>query len=57
MVLSHVDLSTFYLDTAKDRLYIREGDNHARRSCQTVIYHILQAYLAIMAPIAPHVVC
>merc|ERR1711920_657172 len=40
------DLSTFYLDTAKDRLYIRERDNHARRSCQTVIYHILQAYLA-----------
>lgn len=32
------DLSAFYLDFAKDVLYIEDQDSHARRSMQTVIY-------------------
>jgi isoleucyl-tRNA synthetase len=43
-----------YLDTAKDRLYIRASDDFARRSCQTVLYHTLRCLLALVAPILPH---
>jgi isoleucyl-tRNA synthetase len=32
-----VDLSNFYLDIAKDRLYISAADSPRRRSCQTVV--------------------
>lgn len=37
-LLNHVsvDLSAFYLDTAKDRLYIQDTDSLSRRACQTV---------------------
>jgi isoleucyl-tRNA synthetase len=35
------DLSNFYLDTAKDRLYISEPTAQRRRSCQTVLYTLL----------------
>ena len=43
-----------YLDTAKDRLYIRASDDFARRSCQTVLHHSLRCLLALVAPILPH---
>jgi isoleucyl-tRNA synthetase len=46
-------LSTVYLDTAKDRLYIRASDDFARRSCQTVLHHTLRCLLAVVAPILP----
>src|SRR5699024_8224802 len=36
-----VDLSSFYMDFAKDILYIEAGDNHRRRSIQTVYYDTL----------------
>ena len=48
------DLSNFYLDIAKDRLYIRSGDDSSRRSCQTVLHAILRGLLSISAPLAPH---
>ena len=36
------DLSNFYLDIAKDRLYVRQGDSSDRRACQTVLAALLQ---------------
>jgi isoleucyl-tRNA synthetase len=45
------DLSAFYLDVLKDRLYIEKSDGHSRRSAQTVMYHILDAITKLMAPI------
>ncbi|KAL6754613.1 tRNA synthetases class I-domain-containing protein [Haematococcus lacustris] len=48
------ELSTFYLDIAKDRLYIQALDHPARRSCQTVLWSLLRGLLACLAPIAPH---
>lgn len=49
-----VDLSNFYLDTAKDRLYIRGPDDPARRACQTVLDALLRGLLAALAPLVPH---
>jgi len=48
------DLSNFYLDIAKDRLYISAPDEARRRSCQTVMAAILEAMAAVLAPILPH---
>lgn len=48
------DLSTFYLDIAKDRLYICGSDSVSRRTCQTVLYHILISLLPCIAPVVPH---
>jgi len=48
-----VNLSSFYLDVLKDRLYADAPDSHARRSTQTVIYLILKALLKLLAPIIP----
>lgn len=36
------DLSSLYLDAAKDRLYIQAGDSTSRRACQTVQAAVLQ---------------
>lgn len=46
-----VDLSAFYLDVLKDRLYTAPADSSARRSAQTTIYHILDALVRLMAPV------
>lgn len=46
-----VDLSAFYLDILKDRLYITGARSQARRSAQTALYEILTALLKLMAPI------
>ena len=49
------DLSAFYLDTSKDRLYISsEDDQIRRRSCQTVISALCEQLSIAMAPIVPH---
>lgn len=49
-----LDLSAFYLDFAKDVLYI-EAENHpVRRSMQTVIYECLVTLTKMLAPILPH---
>ena len=46
-----VELSSFYLDIIKDRLYCDETDGLARRSAQTALYLILDTITKIMAPI------
>lgn len=46
-----VDLSSFYLDIIKDRLYVDAHDSVARRSAQTVCWHILDTITKLMAPI------
>ncbi|KAL7542541.1 hypothetical protein ACHAXR_012135 [Thalassiosira sp. AJA248-18] len=48
------DLSNFYLDVAKDRLYISAVDDARRRSCQTVIHALLEGFAKAIAPILPH---
>ena len=48
------DLSNFYLDIAKDRLYISSADEQRRRTCQTTLHHVLHALTAVLAPILPH---
>lgn len=49
-----IDLSSFYLDFAKDILYI-EGANHEdRRAIQTVLYDVLVALTKLVTPILPH---
>lgn len=46
-----VDMSNFYLDVLKDRLYCDETDGLGRRSAQTAMYLILHALVRLMAPI------
>ena len=48
------DLSAFYLDFAKDVLYIESKNSHARRSMQTVIYDAAVKLAKVMTPILPH---
>jgi len=48
-----VDLSAFYLDVLKDRLYTSAPSSPARRSAQTVIHRILAAMVPLMAPVLP----
>ncbi|WP_199299965.1 isoleucine--tRNA ligase [Trichocoleus sp. FACHB-262] len=49
-----VDLSNFYLDIAKDRLYISAPDALRRRSCQTVLRIILENLARAIAPVLSH---
>src|SRR5246500_1174591 len=46
-----VDLSAFYYDVLKDRLYTKAPNNPARRSAQTAVYKITSALVRIAAPI------
>ena len=46
-----VDMGSFYLDIIKDRQYTTAVDCHARRSCQTAMYYIIQALTRWLAPI------
>ncbi len=46
-----VDLSNFYLDVQKDRLYCSAADDPARRSAQTVMMIVLENLTLLMAPI------
>ncbi|KAI9317679.1 tRNA synthetases class I-domain-containing protein [Dichotomocladium elegans] len=48
------DLSAFYFDIIKDRLYNEQPSSSPRRTAQTVLYHVLQAYTASLAPVACH---
>jgi len=48
------DLSNFYLDVAKDRLYISAADDWRRRSCQTVLAQCLEGFAKAAAAILPH---
>ena len=46
-----VDLSNFYLDIAKDRLYISAADSVRRRSCQTVLAVAIESLARAIAPV------
>jgi isoleucyl-tRNA synthetase len=46
-----VDLSSFYLDVLKDRMYTFAPTNPARRSAQTVLWKITEALVRLVAPI------
>ena len=48
-----IDMSNFYLDVIKDRLYVSKADGIPRRAAQTVMYRILRALTTIVAPIIP----
>lgn len=45
-----VDMSNFYLDIIKDRLYTAKPDSKERKSAQTAMYIILDALVKILAP-------
>lgn len=49
-----VDLSSFYLDIVKDRLYTAGKKSLSRRACQTVLFENLIALVKILAPVMPH---
>ena len=49
-----VDLSSFYLDIVKDRLYTAGKKSVSRRACQTVLYETLQALVRVLTPVMPH---
>ncbi|MEL7624577.1 MAG: isoleucine--tRNA ligase [Clostridiales bacterium] len=46
-----VEMSAFYLDIIKDRLYCQKADSAQRRSGQQVLWEVLQALTAMIAPI------
>lgn len=46
-----VDLSNFYLDVIKDRLYVEREDSKQRRAAQTAMYLILDHMTRLIAPI------
>ncbi|MEC1715374.1 isoleucine--tRNA ligase [Schinkia azotoformans] len=49
-----IELSSFYLDVAKDVLYIEAANSKNRRSIQTVLYETLLALTKLVTPILPH---
>ncbi|ANE47386.1 isoleucine--tRNA ligase [Paenibacillus swuensis] len=49
-----VEMSAFYLDIVKDRLYVSAPDAPARKASQTVLYEALTAITKLIAPILPH---
>ncbi|WP_042471730.1 isoleucine--tRNA ligase [Bacillus ndiopicus] len=49
-----VELSSFYLDIAKDVVYIEGTDQKDRRAMQTVMYETLMTLLKVLTPILPH---
>lgn len=46
-----VEMSMFYLDVIKDRLYTSGKDSHARRSAQTAMADILRTLISMLAPV------
>ncbi len=49
-----VDLSNFYLDIAKDRLYVSSKSSFRRRSCQQVLSSIIESLSGAIAPVLSH---
>lgn len=49
-----VEMSAFYLDIVKDRLYASAPNDPSRKACQTVLYESLTAITKLIAPILPH---
>ncbi|HEX6211324.1 MAG TPA: isoleucine--tRNA ligase [Methylomirabilota bacterium] len=48
-----VDVSAFYVDVSKDRLYTLAASSHSRRAAQTAMYTIADGLARLMAPILP----
>jgi isoleucyl-tRNA synthetase len=46
-----VDMSNFYLDIIKDRLYTSKPDSVERRAAQTVMYEILESLVLMLTPV------
>jgi isoleucyl-tRNA synthetase len=46
-----VEMGSFYLDIIKDRQYTMAANSRGRRSAQTALYHIVQAFVRWLAPI------
>lgn len=46
-----LDMSNFYLDAAKDRLYVEGKESETRRAAQTTIYKVLHVLTRLIAPI------
>ena len=46
-----VDLSSFYHDILKDRLYTEAADSRKRRSAQTAMFTVIEALVRLMAPV------
>jgi len=46
-----IDLSAFYFDVRKDRLYCDRANSAARRACRTVLDHVFEGLTAWLAPI------
>ncbi|MEL4341828.1 isoleucine--tRNA ligase [Shewanella xiamenensis] len=51
MQFCSVELGSFYLDIIKDRQYTAKQEGHARRSCQSALFHIAEAMVRWIAPI------
>ncbi|WP_017753650.1 isoleucine--tRNA ligase [Calidifontibacillus oryziterrae] len=49
-----IELSSFYLDIAKDVLYIEPANSKNRRAIQTVLHESLLALVKLVTPILPH---
>ncbi len=49
-----VDLSSFYLDVLKDRLYASARTSQERRSAQTALWHVCNGMARLLAPILVH---
>ncbi|GIP39695.1 isoleucine--tRNA ligase 1 [Paenibacillus sp. J31TS4] len=49
-----VEMSAFYLDIVKDRLYASAPADPGRKAAQTVLYEALTAITKLIAPILPH---
>ena len=50
----NVDLSSFYFDIAKDRLYTSAKKSSNRRAVQTVLYEVLKVLVRLLVPVTPH---
>ena len=46
-----VEMSSFYLDILKDRMYTSKADSLSRHSAQTVLHEILDTLLRLLAPV------
>ncbi|UJF35151.1 isoleucine--tRNA ligase [Paenibacillus hexagrammi] len=49
-----VEMSSFYLDIIKDRLYANAPEDASRKASQTVLYEVLTAITKLISPILPH---
>ncbi|NEU29445.1 isoleucine--tRNA ligase [bacterium LRH843] len=49
-----IELSSFYMDLAKDTLYIEHADHPARRAIQSVMYEVLLSLTKLVSPIISH---